>query len=159
MKVRISLVMATAIALLGAGCSQSKSPQGSGSDQPSSTTISATGSTSAAQPRESTLLDRQGSGTTTTGSFNVPSGTRDWDLIWSFSCPPSANQSSGLVKLGNFAVLVYKGTTQDTGDRGVVQGGLTGNGTEHYSDSGTFSLHIGSPVSCTWAVKVAVPGG
>jgi hypothetical protein len=86
----------------------------------------------------------------------VPSGTKQWDLVWTYSCPGASGSNFG-VNLGNFVLLVYKGRTHDTHDPGATDNAATGQGTQHYSDTGAFSLHVGAKTGCAWTVNAIVP--
>jgi hypothetical protein len=105
-----------------------------------------------------TIFSQQGQGNQTTGLFTVPSGTRQWDLAWSFDCPPGSSNPAGF-GLGNFSLQVYKGASKDSKDPGATGSGASGQGAQRYSDSGTFSVQVGALLYCTWTLSAVLPGG
>jgi outer membrane murein-binding lipoprotein Lpp len=91
-----------------------------------------------------TVLNEQGSGTTTTDQFKVPNSASGWTLKWTYDC-------ASLGTSGNFIADVQgHGSSQTTKDRGPNELGDGGKGTEHYFDAGTFTLEIAS--ECSWTV-------
>jgi hypothetical protein len=123
-----------------------------GSTQPvTSTTLF--GSTTV---KGTTLLRQVGEGNETTRLFRIPTGSAQWDLAWSYVCP-GAVPKGGVYE--NFVLYVEKGSAIDVKDAAVT--GIAGSdqGTEHYSDSGTLSLHVAAQEGCTWALSVILPSG
>jgi hypothetical protein len=103
-----------------------------------------------------TLLSQISEGNTTTRHFTVAAGTKQWDVAWSYDCPGAAPKGSLYY---NFALDVYRGSALDTKDAAVATPDATGQGTQSYTDTGTFSLHLGAQEGCTWAYHVIVPSG
>jgi hypothetical protein len=91
----------------------------------------------------------------TTNVFTVPAGTTHWDLAWSYDCPGAVVQ--GVSAIYNFAAAVFEGDQGDSKDAPVTGTAASDNGTESYSDSGVFSLHVGAQEGCTWSVKAIIP--
>jgi hypothetical protein len=121
------------------------SPGNNGSSSPANTESTTTIATT-----EPTVLDEQGSGSTTTQKFKVPRSATGWTLAWTYEC-------ASLAASGNFIVHVKgSGSTAETKDIGPNEVGDAGQATEHYFDTGTFTLEIAS--ECTWSVVAkAVP--
>ena len=142
--------LAVAIALLATGCD---SPAHRSST--ALTTTTSTTSTSITTPSgPKTLVNRSDSGSLVTWVFTVPVSASGWNLDWSYTCrfkPPS---------IFSFVASVYQGPRPDRHDKAVAESGSGGQGSEHYKDTGQFSLHIaGYPNTCSWMVKASTPGG
>jgi hypothetical protein len=143
----------------GAGSSSSStstsSTSSTSSSQKGATTSSTPAVSSPAEPANAgstttiaisppTVLEEQGSGNTTTQQFTVPSSSTGWTLKWMYNC-------TLLGASGNFIVdVVGHGTSKQTRDRGPNELGEGGQGTQHYFDTGTFTLEIAS--ECEWSV-------
>ena len=100
--------------------------------------------TSILQRAPQTLLNTSGSGTTTTGSFMIPSTDTQWTLSWTADC---TGQPFGD---GYMLIFVNNSGSGDEVDQSVTG---TGSGTSTYTDTGTFSLSIDTP--CNWTVSVS----
>ena len=87
--------------------------------------------------------------------FSVPISTTQWDLAWSYDCPGA---SAGGATLSDFVFEIYKDNAKDTKDGGAAGTAATGRGTEHYTDTGAFSIHVGAQSSCVWAFSAILPG-
>jgi hypothetical protein len=153
--------MAMAVAACGGPTSSATSTTTSSVPSTSTTTPSTThpststtlfGSTNI---KGTTVFSQEAAGTLKTRSFTVPTGAKQWDLAWSYDCPGAAPHS--VVPLQNFVVVVYKGRAKDTKDTGTQGALASGTGTEHYTDSGTFSLQVGAQPSCSWSLKAIIP--
>lgn len=167
MKGRFWLVIATMAVALSAcsgGTSSSTtsttsagsgSRSGSGSS-PTTTSGSSRGSTpgSTAASSGSQIYTQQGNGYANTSSFTVPSGPSGWVLQWSYACPAGGTVTTGPGSIGYFVVAAFKGSKEDTKDSPVVGTALSGSGSKTYTDTGTFSLHIGAQNPCNWTVTV-----
>jgi hypothetical protein len=101
-----------------------------------------------------TVFSQQGVGNATTNLFNVPISTTQWDLAWSYDCPGASAGALG----SNFVFEVFRDNTKDTKDGGAAGTAATGRGTEHYTDTGAFSIHVGAQSSCVWAFSAILPG-
>lgn len=90
----------------------------------------------------------------TSGSTGQFSEGGNWTLSWSYDC-------SSFGSKGNFVVTVNQPSNDLTSDPGPNELGMSGSGTDYYTDSGTFSLSINS--ECSWSITVAPntsgPGG
>ena len=79
-----------------------------------------------------------------------PSSAKGWNEVWSYNCA-----SFGMAC--NFATNItgYGGAVLTT-DSGANQLGMSGSGTNHYSDTGTFSVQVDS--ECSWTEEaLSVP--
>jgi len=103
------------------------------------------------------LLRQIGEGDKTTHPFTVPKGTSQWDVAWSYDCPGAV--PNGRDGQSNFALVVYKGRSVDVKDASASEGAASDQGTEHYTDTGTLSIHLSAVLGCTWAVSAIVPSG
>jgi hypothetical protein len=186
MKGRLALGTAALLSVLGAGCSSSphaaahhgtttssttattkpaKTSVPPSSTPPTtpttlsstSTTLSSTSTTLFGTPQVAgtKIFSQVGEGDGTSRQFTIPGGTKQWDLAWEYDCPGSNNR--GNFTFGNFDFSVYKGRTRDKKDSGTGGGQATLQGTQHYTDTGTFSIHVGSQPTCTWSLTALVP--
>ena len=150
--------VAVALAAVGAGCSNGpSSTTGADAAHRTATTTTSSGdvSSNGTAGADGALLDVQGTGYSNTGTFVVPSSASGWLLTWSYTCPASAS-SGGLVSIGHFVVAVYAGSNRDVKDAPITEATLSGQGSQRYSDTGTFSLHVGATTGCTWSIKVTL---
>ena len=83
----------------------------------------------------------------TSGSSPQFSVVGPWTMAWSYDC--SAFGSSG-----NFGVSVNEPSGDNAFDQGPNELGISGTGTDHYSDSGVFNLDINS-TACSWSITVS----
>jgi hypothetical protein len=83
----------------------------------------------------------------TTPSFNQ---TGPWTLAWTYNC---ANIGS----IGTFSVDVHQPASSTIFDTGADELGSTGSGTDHYYDTGSFTLSVTS--LCNWTMTVAPASG
>ena len=90
------------------------------------------------------LLSLTGEGTASTQKFTVPASAPQWLLNWSFNCASEGGA-------GNFIVSINGGSGSDNG---LDQLAVTGHGTEHYYDHGTFYLEV--LAGCNWSLQVTV---
>ena len=141
----VALVAVQALAVLGAACGSPGTASNRSTTTTGATKTSPTKPTTAG-PR--TVLSQRGTADVDTRIFSVPSSANGWDLAWSFSCttkPPS---------IFSFVVVIFQGPWRDEHDKAVTQSSAGAQGTEHNSDSGSFSLHISSyPRLCSWTVR------
>jgi hypothetical protein len=102
-------------------------------------------------------LETEGTTTTTTTTgdesgpqFTVPARDSGWNEVYTFNCA-----STG--QAGNFITSITGyGSAADTDDGGANQLELSGSGTNHYYDTGTFSITVES--ECYWTEEaVSVP--
>jgi hypothetical protein len=151
---RAGLTAGIALTLVVAGCgSPTRSSVGSSIANSTTTTTKVT-TTSTTPSAPLVLLSRSGSGSVTTNLFTVPSGAPGWDLTWSYTCEHKPSS------IFSFVAVVYDGSKTDTRDKAVTGSEASGQGTEHYTDAGSFTLHVdGYPGICTWTVKATTPGG
>jgi len=171
MKRRLALGTASALAVVTGACSSVTHNDTAPKESSTSTSAVVSVTTtvpSSTQPVTSTtafgstdirginLLSQVGEGHTTTRSFVVPTGTKQWDLAWSYVCPGKVPSGSLYY---NFAFEVYRGSSLDTKDTTARGSAATGQGTQRYTDSGRFSLHVGAQEGCTWAFHVIIPSG
>ena len=133
--------------------------QPSGTTTTPSTTPPSTGTTlfGSTTVKGTTIFSQEDAGDLTTSVFTVPRSAKHWDLAWSYDCPGAAANSVG--PLQNFVFAVYKGRSKDTKDAGAPQAAASGTGTDHYSDTGTFTFHVGARQTCTWSLKAILPSG
>src|SRR5579875_83575 len=85
----------------------------------------------------------------TSGSTSQFSESQNWEMAWSFDC-------SSYGSPGNFMVDVNQPTGDTTTDPGPNELGMSGSGTDYYTDTGTFSLSINS--ECSWTITVSPNG-
>jgi hypothetical protein len=183
MKRQLALGATSGLLVLAAGCStasHNSGGQGGGSSLPSVTATPggnsggrsgghSTSTTSATAPsgnststtqfgttkvKGTTALSQEGVGSLTTRLFTISSGS-SWDVAWSYDCPGSISNSGG-IPTSNFFYQVYKGGTKDAKDAGAGGVAASNQGTSNFSDSGTFSIHIGAQPSCAWSVKAII---
>ena len=72
-----------------------------------------------------------------------------WTLSWSYNC-------SGFGSTGNFGVSVNQPSGDLYSDPGPNELGMGGSGTDHYFDTGVFSLSVIS--ECSWSITVSPSG-
>ena len=103
-----------------------------------------------------TVLSQVGVGNGTSRLFLVPTRASQWDLTLDYSCPgvPPANT----LNLANFTYVVYKNGSIDRKDGGGGGSEKDESGTEQYSDSGDFEVHVGAQSACVWSLNAVVPG-
>jgi hypothetical protein len=97
------------------------------------------------------LWQQTGSGIESGQQFTVPPNVTGWNEGWSYNC-------ASFGQAGNFATnITGYGGAADTTDSGTNQLGMSGSGTNHYYDTGTFSIDVDS--ECSWTEEaVTVPG-
>ena len=96
---------------------------------------------------------KRGVGNETSNLFTISSSTAHWDLTWSYSCPTTA--PTGV--LGRFVFLVYRYNSVDKKDPGADRAGYDGQGTQHYADTGSFSIHARTAPTCVWDLIAVIP--
>jgi hypothetical protein len=106
--------------------------------------------TTTARPAPLVLYQQSGSGIESGAQFTVPASDKGWNEVWSYDC-------SNFGMAGNFATTINGyGSAALTNDSGTNQLGTSGSGTNHYYDTGTFSIDVNS--LCHWTEEaVAVP--
>jgi hypothetical protein len=82
--------------------------------------------------------------------FTVPSSAKGWLENWTFNCRATGHP-------GTFITTIHgSGSARTTTVSGVHAEGMGGSGTNHYDDTGTFSISVDS--ACGWTDRaVAVP--
>jgi hypothetical protein len=96
------------------------------------------------------LWQSSGSGIQSGPQFTVPAGTKEWDEVWSYDCSAFGSSGNFISTINGF------GSASGTTDSGTNQLGASGSGTNHYYDTGTFSIDVNS--ECNWTEKaVTVP--
>ncbi|MGC8466534.1 MAG: hypothetical protein ACP5O0_11525, partial [Acidimicrobiales bacterium] len=70
----------------------------------------------------------------------------NWQMAWSYNC-------SNFGSSGNFTVTVNQPSNSTVFDIGPNQLGMSGSGTDSYTDTGTFSLSVSS--ECNWSISVS----
>ncbi len=73
----------------------------------------------------------------------------NWQMAWSYNC-------SNFGSSGNFAVTVNQPSNSTVIDIGPNELGMSGSGTDSYTDTGTFSLSVSS--ECNWSISVSPNG-
>jgi len=112
------------------------------------TAAAPTTTTTAASPVPTVVWTQSGSGQSSGAQFTIPSNAKGWNEVWTYDC--SAFGSSG-----NFITTVNGfGGAAGTTDQGVNELGANGSGTEHYYDTGTFSIDVNS--ECNWTDQAVV---
>ena len=92
------------------------------------------------------VWQQSGSGQASGPQFTVPSSDKGWDEVWTYNC-------SAFGSNGNFATSITGfGGAASTTDAGANQLGPGGSGTNHYFDTGTFTIGVKS--ECAWTEKV-----
>jgi hypothetical protein len=81
-----------------------------------------------------------------TGQTSQFSESGLWTMAWSYNCASNGSQ-------GNFIVTVNQPSGDLANDQGPNELGMSGTGTDHYSDTGVFSLAVDS--ECAWTINVA----
>jgi hypothetical protein len=96
------------------------------------------------------LWQQSGSGQASGQQFTVPASVKGWNEVWTYNC--SAFGSSG-----NFITTITGfGGAANTTDSGANELGTGGSGTNHYYDTGTFTIGVNS--ECSWTDEaVTVP--
>jgi len=123
--------------------------------QPTTTTTisqapSTTSTTSTTVPLTTTLWNTTGSGTVSGPQFTVSPSSKGWIEEWSYNC-------SNFGMSGNFLTSIKGyGSSEFTADSGTNQLGMSGSGTNHYYDSGTFSIEVIS--DCDWSETIIANG-
>ncbi len=84
--------------------------------------------------------------TGTTGQTSQFTESGAWSMAWSYNCASFGSS-------GNFNVNVNQPSGDLAFDQGPNELGTSGSGTDHYSDTGTFSLEIDS--ECQWTINVS----
>ena len=74
--------------------------------------------------------------------------TGPWTMAWSYTCPSGSSQQ-------NFQVTVNQPSGDLNNDVGPNELGTGGSGTDHYSDTGVFSLTV--IAGCSWTIAVNGP--
>lgn len=107
------------------------------------TVATPTTATPSPSPSSKVLLDDQGSGNRSTGTFTVPS---EWSVAWTFSCPARCT----------FTVQVHNADgSQSSQDRGFTESDVAGQGVLRYHTGGTFFLTVDTCcVHTAWTLKV-----
>ena len=82
----------------------------------------------------------------TSGDTPQFSQTGNWTMAWSYNC-------SSFGSAGNFSVTVNQPSGDLTEDNGPNELGLSGSGTDYYTDTGAFSLSVIS--ECDWSITVS----
>jgi hypothetical protein len=115
-----------------------------GTDAPCTWHLAVTGppGPTPASPTGPTLLDVSGSGNKISQSFTAAGA---WDLTWSFDCT-TMNQGR------NFGVSLEG--SDGARPAGILTSGEQEAGLEHFKDTGTFKLNVGTDPPCTWHLKV-----
>jgi hypothetical protein len=109
--------------------------------KPKVTSYYATTTTTTA-PAPVVLWQQTGSGIESGQQFTVPPGVKGWNEVWTYDC-------SAFGQSGNFATNINGyGGASNTLDSGTNQLGMSGSGTNHYYDHGTFSIDVNS--ECNW---------
>jgi hypothetical protein len=81
--------------------------------------------------------------------FSVPAGAKGWVENWTYDCRATGHS-------GAFITTIHGFGAGATADGGVHTEGMVGSGTNHYSDTGTFSITVDS--ACGWTDQaVTVP--
>jgi hypothetical protein len=81
----------------------------------------------------------------------VPSSAKGWDETYTYDCT-----SFDAVNGGNFITSITGfGGAQFTTDSGVNELGVSGQGVEHYFDTGTFNIAVDTECP-TWTDTVTV---
>ena len=106
--------------------------------------------TTTTAPAPVILWQQSGSGIESGQQFTVPPNVKGWNEVWTYNC-------SNFGQSGNFATNINGyGSAADTDDSGTNQLGMSGSGTDHYYDTGTFSIDVNS--ECDWTEEaVTVP--
>jgi hypothetical protein len=96
------------------------------------------------------LYQQSGSGIESGAQFTVPARDRGWNEVWTYDC-------SAFGGIGVFITTISGyGGAADTTDSGTNQLGASGSGTNHYYDTGTFSIDVSS--ECSWTEEaVSIP--
>lgn len=112
------------------------------------TTVPPTTTTTAAMPV--VLWQQTGSGIESGQQFTVPSSVKGWNEVWTYNCASFGSSGNFITNINGY------GGAADTTDSGTNQEGNTGSGTNHYYDTGTFSIDVNS--ECNWTDEaVTVP--
>jgi hypothetical protein len=174
MKRLLALGTASAVLLLGAGCtsgsphSSNNHESGSSSTTTSPTTTPTTTTVPTSVPSSSSttlfgstnvkgnrVLSQQGEGNVVSNVFTIPDGSK-WDLAWSYQCSGAV---SGGLAFSNVIFIVYKGDSIDRKDAVASGAAASLQGTQHYSDSGDFTIHVSARLGCTWSMKAIILSG
>jgi hypothetical protein len=103
-------------------------------------------------------MNQQGTGDGVTNLFTISSSTAHWDLSWSYSCPgTNATATTSDIGLGEFLFVVYRYNSEDTSDHGAGGDGYNAQGTQQYSDTGSFTIHVGAQTTCVWDLIAVIP--
>jgi hypothetical protein len=73
----------------------------------------------------------------------------NWQMAWNYDCSAFGSQ-------GNFVVMVNQPNSSTGIDVAPNELGMSGSGTDSYTDTGTFSLSVNS--ECTWSITVSPNG-
>jgi hypothetical protein len=107
--------------------------------------------TTTAPPVPVVLWQSSGSGIQSGQKFTVPPGTNEWDEVWTYDCSAFGGNGNFITSVNGF------GDASGTTDTGANELGPGGSGTNHYYDTGDFSIDVNS--ECNWTEKaVTVPG-